>query len=82
MNNLYSREIIDAERERSSRFVKITFGVMALVCLALGLLVVQFALPLGIPHDTARPIAMALLCTAIAETSVLYIWDRIFKHAS
>jgi hypothetical protein len=82
MNNHFSREIIDAERERSSRFVKITFGVMALVCLALGLLVVGFAPPLGIPHDTARPIAMALLCTAITATAVLYVWDRIFKRRS
>jgi hypothetical protein len=79
MNNLYSREIVDAERERSSRFVKITFGVMALVCLALGLMVVGFAPPLGIPHDTAQPIAMALLFTAITATGVLYIWDRIFQ---
>jgi hypothetical protein len=80
MDKFVDREAIDLERVRSSRFVKITFGVMALVSLALGLLVTGFAQPLGIPQETARSIAIGFLCTAIADTAIIYIWDQIFKH--
>jgi hypothetical protein len=79
MNNLISRETIDWERERSSRFIKITFGILTLACLALGLLVTRFA-PLGLPRDTAEPLAMALLWAAIAATGVLYLWDHVYKR--
>jgi hypothetical protein len=73
-------EAIDLKRASSSRFVKITFGVMALASLALGLLVISFSDPHRIPHDTARPMAVGFLYAAIACTAVLFIWDRIFKR--
>jgi hypothetical protein len=79
MNKFISHEAIELERERSSRFVKITLGVLALAALALGLLVTGFV---GILPDTAGPIAIAFLYMAIAATAVLYIWDRIFKLGS
>ena len=79
MDRLMGYEAIELERERSSRFVKITFGSMALVSLALGLLVTAFADSFGISAETARSIATGFLCTAIADTVVLYIWDRIFN---
>jgi hypothetical protein len=80
MDKFISRETIARERERSRRFVKITFGVVAIVSVALGLLFISLAQPLGIPHETARPVAIALLWTAITYTCVLCTWDRIFKR--
>jgi hypothetical protein len=82
MDKRVGREAIELERARSSRLVKITFGVMAIAALALGLLVIGFADPRGIPDDTTRPIAIGFLYTAIACTAVLYVWDRIFKPRS
>jgi hypothetical protein len=79
MDSLVGREAIDLERVRSSRFVKFTFGSMALVSLALGLLVTTLADSFGVPGETARSIAIGFLCTAIAATVVLYTWDRVFN---
>lgn len=75
-----SRGTIELERERSNRFVKITFGLMAMVFSALGLLITGFADSFGLPPDTAQPVAIGFLCTAIAGTGVLYIWDRVFQR--
>jgi hypothetical protein len=79
MDKPFGREAIALERRRSSRFVKITFGVLALMSLAVGLFVTGFADRHGIPQDTAQPIAIGFLYSAIACTAVLYIWDRIFR---
>jgi hypothetical protein len=79
MDRLVGREAIELERARSSRFIKITFGSMALVWLALGLLVTAFGDSLSVPDETARSIVIGFLCTAIANTVVLHIWDRIFN---
>jgi hypothetical protein len=80
MDKLFSREAIVRERERSSRFAKITLGVVALVSVALGLSINGLAQPLGIPHETTWPATIALLWTAIVYTCVLCTWNRIFKR--
>ena len=82
MDKLTSRAAIVRERERSSRFVKITLGTMALASVVLGLGVTSVAQPVGLPEDAVWPVAMAFLYLAIGATAVLYAWGRIFKPHS
>jgi hypothetical protein len=67
-------------REASERRVRAGFGMMALSSVLLGLFLYLFQDDLGISADTARLISSVFLIAGIADTLVLYFWDRIFKR--
>jgi positive regulator of sigma E activity len=60
--------------------VKVVFGIMALVCLAAGLIVYLFAERLGFSEDTARIVAIAFLVAGAVDYLVLKLWDRIMAR--
>ena len=65
-------------RRTSGRAVKIAFGLMALVSVALGLALWQLSARIGLPDATARILATAFIVAGIADALVLYFWDRLF----
>ena len=70
-------------RERTdvrNSMVKVAFGIMALVCLAAGLVVYLFAEQLGFSEDTAQIVAIAFLVTGAGDYLVLKLWDRIMPR--
>jgi xanthine/uracil permease len=60
--------------------MKSTFLAMALGSILAGLMVYLLQAQLGIPEDTARLVSTALLAVGVADLSLLYFWDRIFKR--
>ena len=64
----------------NERLAKAAFAVMALLsvlaCLALYLLQAQ----IGISEDTARMVSTAFILVGIADTIVLFLWNRIFTR--
>jgi hypothetical protein len=72
---------IEFERARSLRFVQIVFAVLALLSLFGALLVALRGDALGLPEHSVDSIAVAFLIVGIADTVLLYTWERIFKRA-
>jgi xanthine/uracil permease len=62
------------------RLAKALFAAMAVLFVLAGLVIHVVQTRPGIDEDTARLIATAFLATGIADTLVLYRWDRIFKR--
>jgi hypothetical protein len=62
------------------RFTKVVFAGMALGSVLTGLMVYLFHAAIGIGAETAQIISTAFLIVGIADTLVLYLWDRIFKR--
>ena len=68
------------QRQVRNSMVKVVFGIMALVCLAAGLIVYLFAERLGFSEDTARIVAIAFLVAGAVDYLVLKLWDRIMAR--
>ncbi len=68
------------QTEVRNSMVKIVFGIMALVCLAAGLIVYLFAEQLSFSEDTAQIVAIALLVAGAGDYLVLKLWDRIMPR--
>ncbi len=68
------------QRQVRNSMVKAVFGIMALVCLAAGLIVYLFAERLGFSEDTARIVAIAFLVAGAVDYLVLKLWDRIMAR--
>ena len=68
------------QREARNSMVKVAFGIMALVCLAAGLIVYLFAEQLSFSEDTAQIVAIALLVAGAGDYLVLKLWDRIMAR--
>ena len=68
------------QRQVRNSMVKVVFGIMALVCLAAGLIVYLFAERLGFSEDTARIVAIAFLVAGAGDYLVLKLWDRIMAR--
>lgn len=62
------------------RFAKVAFAAMALVSVLVGLGLYLLQTRLGISEETARFVATVFLVLGIADTVVLFLWDRIFKR--
>jgi TRAP-type C4-dicarboxylate transport system permease small subunit len=68
---------VDSARER---LAKVAFAAMALVSVLVGLGLYLLQARLGISEETARILATVFLVLGIADTAVLFLWDRIFKR--
>lgn len=66
--------------ENRERFVKAAFAAMALVSVLAGLGLYLLQARIGISEETARLVSTAFIVVGIADTIVLFLWDRIFKR--
>lgn len=64
----------------NERFVKAAFAAMALVSVLAGLGLYLAQARIGISEETARLVSTAFIVVGIADTIVLFLWDRIFKR--
>ncbi len=65
-----------AERQRSVRTMQVTFAVMSLAMLALGLAINWFAVQAGVAREIVDVAAFAMLLAAVAHAAALWLWDR------
>ncbi len=65
---------------QNERMAKAAFAGMALVSVLSGLALYLLQARLGISEDTARMVSTAFILVGIADTIVLFLWDRIFKR--
>lgn len=70
----------DPSSARGARTVRIMFAGLALASLATALALYAWAEQLGLDEFTGRLIATAFLVTAVADTLILYFWDRLFMR--
>lgn len=66
----------------NTRLAKAAFAAMALVSVLLGLALYLLQGRIGISEETARLVSSAFILVGIADTIVLFLWDRIFKRGS
>lgn len=64
----------------NEHFVKAAFAAMALVSVLAGLGLYLLQARIGISEETARLVSTAFIVVGIADTIVLFLWDRIFKR--
>ena len=65
----------------NERLTKLEFAVMALASVLTGLAIYLAGDWLGISQDTARLVSTAFLVLGIADTLVLYFWERLFRRS-
>lgn len=66
--------------ESRERLAKTAFAAMALVSVLTGLGLYLLQERIGIAEETARLVSTAFIVVGIADTIVLFLWDRIFKR--
>ncbi len=71
---------IAQERGRSLKFVQIVFAVLALLSLIAALTVSLRGVEFGLPENSVHTIALAFLAVGIADTILLFVWERIFQR--
>ena len=76
---------VEADVERSStekreRLAKASFAAMALLSVLAGLALYLLQEQIGISEDTARMVSTAFILVGIADTIVLFLWNRIFTR--
>ena len=64
----------------NERLAKAAFAAMALVSVLTGLGLYLLQERIGISEETARLVSTAFIMVGIADTIVLFLWDRIFKR--
>jgi TRAP-type C4-dicarboxylate transport system permease small subunit len=64
----------------NERLAKAAFAAMALVSVLTGLGLYLLKERIGISEETARLVSTAFIVMGIADTIVLFLWDRIFKR--
>jgi predicted anti-sigma-YlaC factor YlaD len=67
---------IESERRRSRRTVQITFAVLSLTMLLLGLAINWFAVQVGLSHDIVNAAAFGMLLAGVAHALALWLWAR------
>ncbi len=69
---------LESERARSHRFVVTVFGIIAALSL-LASLSFHFGQDVfDLPAEEARSVTLGFLSLAIADTAVMFLWDRLF----
>lgn len=66
--------------EGRERFAKAAFAAMALVSVLVGLGLYLLQAQIGIAEETSRLVSTAFILVGIADTIVLFLWDRIFNR--
>ncbi|KAB2914847.1 MAG: hypothetical protein F9K29_14010 [Hyphomicrobiaceae bacterium] len=62
------------------RLARVVFAVMALGSVLVGLAIYVLHARLGIEEGTARLVSTAFLIIGIADTLVLFVWDRFRRR--
>jgi phosphate/sulfate permease len=68
------------ERSRSLKFVQVVFAVLALFSLAAAIAVSWRGVEFGLPESSASTIALAFLLVGIADTVLVFYWERLYKR--
>jgi uncharacterized membrane protein len=68
------------ERQRSLKSVQIIFAVLAILSLSTALAVSARGVEYGLPEASSETIALAFLIVGIADTVLLFLWERIFQR--
>mgnify|MGYP006891185470 CR=1 FL=1 len=68
------------ERARSLKFVQIMFAVLGLSSLIAAMAVGIRGEDMGLPEGSTQTIALAFLLVGIADTVLLFLWERIFQR--
>lgn len=63
----------------NERLAKAAFAAMALFSVLIGLTLYLLQEWIGISEQTARMLSAAFILVGIADTIVLFLWDRLFK---
>ncbi len=71
---------MSSARSPTNALVKVAFAAMALVSVLAGLGLYLLQARIGISEETARLVSTAFIVVGIADTIVLFLWDRIFKR--
>ena len=67
--------------ESRERLAKTAFAAMALVSVLAGLGLYLVQARIGIAEETARLVSTVFFVVGIADTIILFLWDRIFKRS-
>jgi hypothetical protein len=65
-----------AMRRTSSKIVQVTFAVISLVALAMGLAINWFAASVELTTEMVEIAAFGMLLTAVAHALALCLWER------
>lgn len=68
------------ERRRSLKIVQIIFAGLALFSLAAAIAVSMNGIEYGLPESSASTISLAFLIVGIADTALVYFWERLFQN--
>lgn len=79
---MIDQAFVSAERQRSERFMGITFALMAWGSLAGALVLARAGTGIGLAPEVAEGAALAFLLTAIANTALLFLWNRLVRGAN
>jgi hypothetical protein len=71
---------IARERQRSLKSVQVIFAVLAILSLSSGLAVAARGDEFGLPETSTHTIAIAFLMVGVADTVLLFLWERIFQR--
>lgn len=62
------------------KIVQIIFACLALFSLAAAIVVSLHGVDYGLPENSASTIAIAFLIVGIADTALVYFWERLFQN--
>lgn len=68
------------ERARSLKYVQIVFAILALLSLTAAMAVAMRGAEFGLPEASTHTIALAFLVVGVADTALLFLWERIFQR--
>lgn len=68
------------ERARSLKFVQVMFAALGLLSLTAAMAVGIRGEDMGLPEGSTHTIAIAFLMVGIADTVLLFLWERIFQR--
>jgi hypothetical protein len=71
---------IARERNRSLKSVQVIFAVLAILSLAAALAVSARGIEFGLPESSTETIAFSFLMVGVADTALLFLWERIFRR--
>ena len=71
-------EILLKLRERSRRFMQMTFAGLAILTLSAGLAVHHYAPGLGLAEEDPAAIANCFLSMALSYAATIFVWEWLF----
>lgn len=72
-------DVLAEVRERSYKFMQISFSLLSLAAIAAGLAVHFFAPELGLSEEQPAAVANSFLFMGVAYVLTLFAWDSLLK---